>query len=168
VIWFFTAIATIFVILRTAIRFYVNRSVSIDIACVYVALAILISTAGIYTKITPIMFELDLVSSLEEAPAVGFEERADLFLRCQFALIVLFWTAVWAVKFSILMFYRDLFDRLPRQRRYWWFVFGYVGFSYMACWATQLASCWPISTYFSIGKKLKLRELPSAYRIRKV
>jgi len=156
------------VILRTAIRFYVHRSISIDVACVYVALAILISTAGIYTKIAPIMFELDLVSSLEAAPTAGFEERADLYLRCQFALIVLFWTSVWAVKSSILMFYKDLFERLPRQKRYWWFVSGYVGFSYLACWATQIASCWPISTYFSIGANPILTYSSSAHSTRKV
>lgn len=143
--------AIVFVIARTAINFYVHRSVSIDLAFVYFALAILISTAGIYTKITPIMFELDKVSGMEEAPGPGFEDRADLFLRCQFALIVLFWTAVWAVKCSILMYYKNLFNKLPRQKRHWWMVFGYVGLSYLACWATQLASCWPIPTYFSLG-----------------
>ena len=143
--------AMVFVIFRTVIRFYVHRSVSVDLACVYVAIAILISTAGIYTKITPIMFEIDRVSSRQEMPTVGFEQRADLYLRCQFALIVLFWTAIWAVKFSILMFYRDLFNKLPRQRRYWSLVFGYLVVSYLACWGTQLASCWHIPTYFHIG-----------------
>lgn len=108
----------------------------------------------------PIMFELDMISSMKMLPTAGFEERADLFLRCQFALIILFWTAVWAVKFSILMFYRDVFNKLPRQKRYWWFVFSYVGISYLACWATQLASCWPVSTYFSIGIRVQDAILP--------
>jgi len=153
--------AIIFVVLRTAIRFHVHHSLSVDIVCVYVALAMLISTAGIYTKITPTMFEVDRVTSGAERPSLEFLERATLYLKCQFALIVLFWTSVWAVKFSILMFYKGLFHRLPRQNRYWWFVFGYVGLSYLACWGTQLASCWPIPTYFSLGMRVGLVPSPS-------
>lgn len=108
------------------------------------------------------MFEIDRVSSGVERSTEAFMERATFFLRCQFALIVLFWTAVWAVKISILMFYKDLFHRLPRQKRYWWLVCAYVGLSYLACWGTQLASCWPIEDYFTLGIHLEVAKLPSS------
>ena len=157
IIWILTTIALVFVVLRTVIHFLVHRRVSIDIICVWIALAFLIAIAGIYTKITPTLFEVDRVTSGAERISPAVLDRANLFLRCQFALILLFWTAVWAVKFSILMFYKDLFYRLPRQNRYWWIVFGYVALSYLACWGTQLASCWPIPTYFSFGGRLERR-----------
>lgn len=49
------------------------------------------------------------------------------------------------------MFYKDLFNKLPRQKRYWWIVFGFVAVTYLICWGTQLASCWPIPGYFHLG-----------------
>lgn len=144
---------------RTAIRFFVFRredvhNISTYVAsdvCVYLAIAALISMAILYSLITPTMFELDRVSTGQTSPTPGFSQRSDEFLRCQFAIICLFWTSVWAVKVSILLFYRGLFNRLGWFRICWWIVLSVVVLTYLACWGTQLASCWPISTYFSLG-----------------
>ena len=149
IIWTSTVTAVAFVILRTLIHFYVHRRLSIDLLLIFFAISTLISCAGLYTKVTPTMFELDALTSFPTQPAEL--ERDNLYLRCQFALIVLFWTTVWAVKFSILMFYKDLFNRMPKQKRLWWVVFGFVAASYLGCWATQLASCWPVHDYFHLG-----------------
>ena len=108
--------------------------------------------AGLYTKVTPTMFEIDRVTSGKEMASKDFATRADFFLKCQFGIIVLFWTSVWAVKFSFLAFYRGLFNKLPQQLRYWRVVLLLVTVFYMGDWATQLASCEPPSHYFVIGK----------------
>lgn len=151
--------AIVFVVARTAIRCFIFRREDIhDIStyvasdvCVYLAVAALISMAILYSLITSDMFELDRISSGQTPPTPGFAQRGDFFLRCQFAIICLFWTSVWAVKVSILLFYRSLFDRLGWFRICWWIVLSVVVVTYVACWGTQLASCWPISTYFSLG-----------------
>ena len=162
ILWLVVGIAIVFVAARTAIRFFLFRREDVhDIStyvasdvCVYLAIAALISMAILYSLITPNMFELDRVSTGQTSPTPGFLQRSDEFLRCQFAIICLFWTSVWAVKVSILLFYRGLFNRLRWFRICWWIVLSVVVVTYLACWGTQLASCWPISTYFSLGKFL--------------
>ena len=112
--------------------------------------------AGLYCQIIPIMFDLDLAAAgkppLSPETMAIFEERANHYLRIQFGIIVLFWTCVWAVKLSILVFYKSLFDRLSRRYLYaWWGVVSFVALTYVGCWALQFEACSPLSSYFKIG-----------------
>ena len=90
--------------------------------------------------------------TIARAPARIQRERANHYLRIQFGIIILFWTCVWAVKLSILVFYKSLFDRLSRTYLYaWWAVVAFVGLTYVGCWALQFVSCSPLADYFKIG-----------------
>lgn len=105
-----------------------------------------------YNKITKTMFEIDAVA-VGAMPGPDFLERAAQFLKLQFAIICSFWTTLWAVKFSFLLYYRYLFAGLPNQLYWWWLVSGFAFLAYLGCWATQLASCRPISHYFILGNE---------------
>ena len=144
--------AIIFTILRTSIRLYVSRRLFFDDAFVYFALAVLVAMAVMYNYAIPPMFEVVRVTNGQEQPTSTFSEHATLFLKLQFAIIVLFWTSLWAVKFSFLMFYRRLFVGLPVLMRCWYAVGAFSLVAYLGCWATQLDSCIPISSYFVIGR----------------
>lgn len=166
IIWVVTAIAITLVVSRFAIRLFVAKKTTIDNVLVsdmlvLVALATLIAMAGLYGQIIPIIFNLDLAAAgkplLSPETKLEFVERTDHYLRVQFGIIILFWTCVWAVKLSILMFYKSLFDRLSRRYLYaWWAVVVFVGLTYVGCWALQFESCSPLMTYFSIGTKLTI------------
>jgi hypothetical protein len=153
--------------MRSVIRCYVFRHDDIhnvyvyiaSDACVYLALVTLISMAILYSLIMGDIFEIDRVTAGQEKPNPGFLQRGNLFLRCQFALICLFWTSVWSVKVSILLFYKILFSKLRSFKICWWLVLGFVGATYLACWGTQLASCWPIPTYFNLGMPIPVKEI---------
>ena len=132
-----------------------TRNVSLALACVYLAITLLVAAATIYTKAVPVMFEIDELTDGHRVLDVELEIQANGFLKRQFALIVLFWTALWALKLSILFLYKDLFHRQPKQQRYWKYLLVYLILSYLACWGTQLASCWPIAHYFMLGKVQK-------------
>ena len=150
-IWLFVGMAIIFTIIRTGIRLHVYRRLFLDDGCIYLALSILFSMAVMYNKITHTMFEIDGVAA-GGIPSTGFKERAELFLKLQFAIICSFWTTLWAVKFSFLLYYKNLFAGLPNQLFWWWLVSGFAVLAYLGCWATQLASCTPISNYFFLGE----------------
>lgn len=110
--------------------------------------------AGLYGQIIPTMFDLDLAAAHKPFSTHQFEERADRYLRVQFGIIILFWTCVWAVKLSILAFYKSLFDRLSTRYLYaWWAVVVFVALTYVGCWALQFVSCTPLKSYFIIGTK---------------
>lgn len=104
------------------------------------------------------MFDLDLAGAgkpvLPPETMLEFDERADYYLKVQFGIIILFWTCVWAVKLSILVFYKSLYDRLSRRYLHaWWAVVGFVALTYVGCWGLQFASCSPLKSYFIIGTK---------------
>ena len=114
--------------------------------------------AGLYVHVIPIMFNLDLAVAgkppLAPETPLEFQERADYYLRVQFGIIVLFWTCVWAVKLSILLFYKSLYDRLSRRYLYaWWAVVVFVALTYVGCLVLQFESCRPLRDYFKIGTK---------------
>lgn len=146
---------------RFAIRLFIAKKATIDNVLlsdvfVSVALATLITMAGLYCQIIPTMFDLDLAAAgkppLSAESMLAFEQRANRYLRIQFGIIVLFWTCVWAVKLSILVFYKSLFDRLSRTYLYaWCAVVGFVAVTYVGCWALQFESCSPLMSYFIIG-----------------
>lgn len=154
-IWVNVAVAIAFTSARTVIRYHVSNRLFAEDGCVYFALAILICIAIMYQLIIPIMFEIDLVVK-GVLPTAGFPERATYFLKLQFAIIVLFWTALWAVKFSFLFFYRQLLTRLPDQMRWWKALTLFTILAYLGAWITQLLSCQPISHYFKLGVVLSL------------
>lgn len=167
IIWVVTAIAITLVVSRFAIRLFIAKKTTVDNVLVsdglvLVALATLIAMAGLYVQIIPTMFDLDLAAAGKPPPEtmLEFEERADHYLRVQFGIIILFWTCVWAVKLSILMFYKSLFDRLSRTYLYaWWGVVVFVALTYVGCWALQFESCSPLRSYFKIGDCTKPRDI---------
>ncbi|CAF9926509.1 MAG: hypothetical protein ALECFALPRED_003458 [Alectoria fallacina] len=159
IIWVVTAIAITLVLSRFAIRLFIAKKTTIDNILVsdmlvLVALVTLVTMAGLYGQIIPIMFDLDLAAAGKPPPETmhEFDERADRYLRIQFVIIILFWTCVWAVKLSILVFYKSLFDRLSRKYLYaWWALVSFVALTYVGCWVFQFESCSPLKSYFKIG-----------------
>ena len=148
--WAAIGLAIIFTVLKTTVRLYVSRKIFIDDVLVYIALTILIIMGVLYTLINDIIFELVLVDDGVLEPTPEFAVEAAFFLKVQFAIIVLFWTTLWAVKFSFLMYYKKLFIGLPgHMQKCWWAVSIFALLAYLGCWATQLAACEPIPTYFT-------------------
>ncbi|KAL8906929.1 MAG: hypothetical protein Q9171_006062 [Xanthocarpia ochracea] len=151
IIWLVVAIAILFTFFRFTIRSYVLKKLLWDDIAVALATLINLSLAVMYRYIIPIMFELDKVANGEEPVTQAFLTRAVIFLKLQFAIIVLFWTTVWVVKISFLIFYRQLFTGLPEHMLGWWLTSGFTAMAYLLCWAFQLGSCVPISHYFILG-----------------
>ncbi|KAI4228834.1 MAG: hypothetical protein L6R36_001336 [Xanthoria steineri] len=150
IIWLAVGIALLLAIARWGIRWYFLRLLWDD-AAVAVAVLLDLSLAAMYRYIIPTMFELDKVAKGEEPSTTAFLLRAATYLKLQFAIIVLFWTTVWVVKISFLLFYRNLFASLREHMIGWWITAGFTAVAYLLCWAFQLGSCVPISHYFILG-----------------
>ncbi|KAL9576332.1 MAG: hypothetical protein Q9212_007191 [Teloschistes hypoglaucus] len=115
IVWLVVAIAILFAFLRFIIRLYALRKLLEDDVAVMFALLLLLSLAIMYRYATPIMFELNEIATGKEELTPDFVSRAAIFLKLQFAIIVLFWTTIWVVKISFLIFYRTLFSGLPEH-----------------------------------------------------
>lgn len=151
IIWLAVAIAIFFAFLRFAIRLYVLRKLLADDLAVAGASVLLLSLAIMYKYASPSMFEVVKVAEGEEAFTASFLDRSAVYLKLQFAIIVLFWTTIWVVKISFLIFYRHVFTGLPEHMIGWRLAAGFTGLTYLLCWAFQLGSCVPIPDYFTLG-----------------
>ncbi|KAL8808051.1 MAG: hypothetical protein Q9182_000329 [Xanthomendoza sp. 2 TL-2023] len=126
IIWLVVAIAILFALIRFTIRLYALRKLLWDDLAVAGALILLLTLAVMYRYATPIMFELVNIAEGKEIPTPDFLRRSTVFLKLQFAIIVMFWTEIWSVKASFLIFYRNLFAGLPEQMLGWWLVCGFT------------------------------------------
>ncbi len=151
-IWLVVAIAILFAFFRFTIRLYALRKLLADDVAVAGALLLLISLAVMYKYAIPNMFEVVRVAQGEEVFTLAFMSRATIFLKLQFAIIVLFWTEIWVVKISFLIFYRNVFSGLPEHMLGWRLVAGFTGLTYALCWAFQFGSCIPLPDYFILGE----------------
>lgn len=158
IIWLSFGVATIFTLIRTAIRIRIFGRLYVDDLCVYLALLVLTSIAVLYHYATPIMFEFEDIIRGRLAISSGFLDRADFFLRLQFAIIVLFWTCIWAVKVSFLVWYRKMMDVPTNRKIVWNLVTVFTVASYLGCWITQLDACHPIAHYFFVGRWTPISE----------
>ncbi|KAL8681678.1 MAG: hypothetical protein Q9186_002195 [Xanthomendoza sp. 1 TL-2023] len=122
IIWLVVAIAILFALFRFTIRLYALNKLLWDDLAVAAALIFLLILAVMYRYATPIMFELVDVAEGKETPTRDFLQRSSVFLKLQFVIIVIFWTEVWSVKASFLIFYRHLFAGLPELMLGWWLI----------------------------------------------
>lgn len=152
VIWLMVGFAVLFTIIRTTIRFHVFGRLFADDFWVYLALAVLTTIAMLYNYAIPIIFEFEQILQGKKLLTHDFGDRARLFLKLQFAIIVLFWTCIWAVKISFLIWYKKLTDVPSNRKLMWNLVIGFTVASYLGCWVTQLEACHPIRYYFISGK----------------
>lgn len=152
IIWLVVAIAILFALFRFGIRIIALRKLLADDVAVAGALLLLLSLAVMYEYAIPIMFDVVKVAKGEEEFTASFQTRATVYLKLQFAIIVLFWTTIWVVKISFLIFYRSIFAGLPEYMLGWWLAASFSALTYLLSWAFQLASCIPISGYFVLGE----------------
>lgn len=151
IIWTGVAFAILFTILRTAIRIHVFHRLFADDVCIYIALVILISLGVLHNHAISAIFKIERVLYGEVVYPLDFKEQVELFLKLQFSIITLFWTSLWAVKLSFLMFYRKILAGLPGHMIWWRLILVFTVLAYLGCQATNLKSCTPISNYFHIG-----------------
>lgn len=94
------------------------------------------------------MYEvLDVGAGLEQ-PGATFLSDASFYLKLQFALTVLYWSCLWAVKACFLAFFHRLTKGLKYCRWAWWATVLITALSYIGCVITYPVSC----SSFVIGK----------------
>lgn len=63
----------------------------------------------------------------------------NTFIHIRFGGALIFWVAMYSVKFSFLMLYRTLFWISERFRKFWWAV---LGFTMLCFWMSFFACFW--------------------------
>jgi hypothetical protein len=111
-----------------------------------------IITAILYQVAIPPMYELSYVGAQLKPITAGFMNRADLFLRLQFALDMMLWTTLWSVKFSLLFFFWRLFDSVQTPMKiFWWIMCAVTASTWIISVVLQQFACDPIKGFFTLG-----------------
>jgi hypothetical protein len=149
VVWAGFGMAFFFYVSRVLIRLKINSKLNLDDIVVTLAISILLAHAIVITVMAGPMYDILAVAASNGAfvPPANFMERSTFYLRCQFAATCLFWSCVWAVKASFLVFYKTLIDGLKYLPTIWWIIVGITSMSYVASIISYPVSC----TSFTLG-----------------
>ena len=110
-----------FVTVRAYIRLKVFRRFFLDDALVLLAWFIFLANAILYQVMMSTEYFLISLSEQEVvSDPVDVEGRLKIFLRVEIAIQFIFLCTIWAVKFSLLAFFRELGHNVRRQRLIWW------------------------------------------------
>jgi hypothetical protein len=66
-------------------------------------------------------------------PPPSSEADVELFLRGFVAVINLFYSSLWKIKLSFLIFFRKLGQNVKGQKALWWCVSAFTAASYLVC-----------------------------------
>ena len=119
----FFGIAIVAAISRTLIRVYKFRRIYVDDYFLFLAVAALIGAVGLfYASVSELYMLEGIVTGKVLPPSNPFQRAVDTATYATTALVV-GWTAIFAVKFSFLFYFRTLIKRMHNLTVWWWCVF---------------------------------------------
>lgn len=159
-------VGIIFVFCRTGFRWYASRRFSWgeDGFC-WMALVCQIVLTGIYLSILDDIYFVNREQKRIKAALMANDKananihpdmqyHAEKMLRGLWPVQYFFWGCLWCVKFSLLLMFKRLTERVPFHLKMWWGVVVFTGLAFIGCIISQLTSCSSIHKFSKFGKYL--------------
>lgn len=140
-LWSGTALSLCFLAFRLCVKLRAFRKLYVDDYLVVLAWLIKLTTSILWQIKLPAMYEQYAVQSGQKPITPGFFERDAVFLRYIVPLNILFYSCLWAVKISFLVFFRRLGSNVRNQKIWWWFVLILTILAWVACIADIRYQC---------------------------
>ena len=134
----------IFVSIRIFARFKVFKRLYVDDAFVIFALTLALSSAIVWQIFANDMFQMLMVASGRQLPPPNFILDTVDYLRASLAVTLLYFSTLWAIKISFLIFFKRLIKNVRRQELLWWLIFGFTVATYFACIGTISYNCFGV------------------------
>lgn len=132
----------IFVTLRIYARIIAFRRIYTDDGLVFFAWVVLLINTIIWQERKEALYENIAVSTGQlYPPPADFPSRVESYLRSSVVVIVFFYTGLWSVKLSFLIFFRRLGRNVLNQLFVWWAVLVITVGSYLASLGTIVYQC---------------------------
>ncbi|KFY04279.1 hypothetical protein O988_00891 [Pseudogymnoascus sp. VKM F-3808] len=145
-------LAILFVAARTIVRWKKEHTIQAEDYLCWLALASFVSLVGLYFNILDTIYIVTAVASGKAKPTATFVSDGNHMMRCMFAIQLLFWMSLYAVKFSLLFLFRRLALGLPLYEKIWTGVVVFTMLSFIGSVITELTSCTPLIAYFHFGE----------------
>jgi hypothetical protein len=120
VLWTLTGTSLLFLAFRIYAQLKSFRRLFIDDFLVLFAWIIILSAAILWQVEGKVLYESYAVSAGTAPLTPAFLLRFDTFMRCLAPLEILFYSALWSVKFSFMAFFYRLSHKI-RYLRNWWY-----------------------------------------------
>ena len=150
--WAGVALAAIFVVARTMIRYFRIERLGYDDYWIFFAFIVLMANAILQHYQAPHTYYLSNVQAGLIPVGPGLFDHGNAYVRYEFASIGLFWTILWSVKASFLALFWKLFEGLHVFQKWWYGVCIFTFLTYVGCWIASINNCHPASAYFRFGK----------------
>ncbi|KAF7952579.1 uncharacterized protein EAE97_002076 [Botrytis byssoidea] len=141
VIWGGFAIAAICMALRTFSRIKSFKSLYNDDIFAFLALALALASAILWQIHAQAMFDLMAVSAGIKMPGADFVTNSEAYSKASGVVIILFYSTLWSVKFSFLLFIRRLGSHVAKVEFLWWPITIFTICTYFACIGTIQYHC---------------------------
>lgn len=136
VLWGGLAIAIICCCLRFVARVRTFKKLLIDDYFVVFALVIAIANVIVWQiHLRDLYYFMEVVAGLE-FPKADFASVAESYFKSTVAVLILFYSCLWSIKLSFLLFFRRLGANVSHQKLVWWPVFGVTLATYFVCIGT--------------------------------
>ncbi|KAG0648038.1 hypothetical protein D0Z07_5941 [Hyphodiscus hymeniophilus] len=157
IVWTLWSLALTTTIARVVIRLRIQRKFYAEDYFAVLAMVFLTTLSAVVTAAAPIfeMTQAYLIAAAVDPetplplPAAEFTAHTIRALKLMFAQMLLFWSTLWAGKFSLLVFFRHMVVGIPRYMHIWWGVFTLVLLTYLACMLSNFLTCVPLDKYWS-------------------
>ena len=142
VAWAAAAIGFLSFLVRVIVRLKVFHKLFADDPLVLFSCVLLLSNTIIWQ-----LFKEDLYLNLAVdagqvyPPPADFPGRTKRYLRATVAIVTFFYTGLWAIKLSFLVFFKKLGKNVRNQTIIWWSVMAVTCASYFACLGTIDYNC---------------------------
>lgn len=140
-LWGGTGISLCFLLFRLFVRLKAFRRLYSDDFIVIAAWTIKLVVNILWQMKAPVLYEHFDVMAGKKLPDVGFVNRDTALQRTVVLFSILFYSALWLVKLSFLMFFRRLGSKVKGQKIWWWFILVFTLLTWVACIADIEYKC---------------------------
>ena len=132
-LWSLTGLSFLFLTFRIYAQLESSRRLFIDDFVVLFAWIIILSAAILWQVEGEVLFESYAVSAGTKSLTATFLPRFNKFMRFLAPLEILFYSALWSVKFSFMAFFYRLSSKVKHLRN-WWFIVLFATISVYIAW----------------------------------
>ncbi|KAL8665297.1 MAG: hypothetical protein Q9202_002348 [Teloschistes flavicans] len=132
-IWAGAVAAIICCILRVLSRIRNFKKLFVDDYFVLLALSFVLTTAIMWQVYARQMYHMIAVSAGLVVPEENFPKMLESYTKSNATVWILFYSTLWSIKISFLLFFRRLGTNVRGQKLIWWPVFVITVATYFAC-----------------------------------
>ena len=165
VIWGGVVTSFLFVVMRMIARWSAFKRFYFDDAFVLFAWLLTLGTAIVWQIIARNTYQFVAITSGQLwPPPPSFVADTEGFFHGELAALMFYYSGLWAIKISFLIFFRRLGQNVSGQKVIWWSIFAFTAATYLVCIGTTDYSCIvaPLPEIFANCATIKLARLETA------